>query len=221
MGKALAEWMTGGHAEEDVTAYRAWRFGRVYRDPVVAEETAREVYKYYYRLRYPLDTSEAGRGRRLSPLHVRHEELGAVFGTKNGWERADYYEPGRALAPGGEDQRAFGFAPPPYLDRLREEHEAFRERVGIIDLTSFGKLEVSGPRRARPARARLRRPHRSRGRPRHLHAVPRRSAAGSSPTSPSRGSPRIASASSPGRPPSTPTAAGSSTTPPATSRSAT
>jgi glycine cleavage system T protein len=145
LGKALAEWMTAGETELDVVAYRAWRFGRVYRDTVVAAETAREVYKYYYRLRYPLDTGQAGRGRRLSPLHVRSEELGAVFGTKNGWERPDYFEPGVRWRRAGEDQRAFGWQAPPYLDRLAEEHRAVRERVGIFDLTSFGKLEVSGP----------------------------------------------------------------------------
>ncbi len=145
LGKALAEWMTDGRTEVDVVPYRAWRFGRVYRDPVVASETAREVYRYYYRLRYPLDTSRAGRGRRLSPLHGRLEELGAVFGAKNGWERADYFEPGEPWRRAGEDQRAFGWTAPPYLDRLADEHRAVRERVGIFDFTSFGKIEVSGP----------------------------------------------------------------------------
>ena len=145
LGKALAEWMTAGETEVDVVPYRAWRFGRVYRDTVVAAETAREVYRYYYRLRYPLDTSQAGRGRRLSPLHVRSEELGAVFGTKNGWERPDHFEPGVAWRRAGEDQRAFGWNAPPYLDRLADEHRAVRERVGIFDFTSFGKLELSGP----------------------------------------------------------------------------
>ena len=145
LGKALAEWMTDGRTEADVMPYRAWRFGRVYRDPVVASEAAREVYRYYYRLRYPLDTSRAGRGRRLSPLHGRLEELGAVFGAKNGWERADYFEPGERWRRAGEDQRAFGWTAPPYLDRLAEEHGAVRERVGIFDFTSFGKIEVSGP----------------------------------------------------------------------------
>ena len=145
LGKALAEWMTEGRTEIDVVPYRAWRFGHVYRDPVVASETAREVYRYYYRLRYPLDTSRAGRGRRLSPLHGRLEELGAVFGAKNGWERADYFEPGERWRRAGEDQREFGWTAPPYLDRLADEHRAVRERVGIFDFTSFGKIEVSGP----------------------------------------------------------------------------
>ena len=145
LGKSLAEWMTGSEPEFDVSAYRPWRFGRPYRDPVMRAEAAREAYRYYYRLRYPLDTAQLGRGRRLSPLHGRLEELGAVFGTKHGWERADYFAPGRRWRRAGEDQRAFGFAAPPYLDLLAAEHAAFRQRVGIIDLTSFGKLEVSGP----------------------------------------------------------------------------
>jgi glycine cleavage system aminomethyltransferase T/glycine/D-amino acid oxidase-like deaminating enzyme len=145
LGRSLAEWMTGGETELDVDAYRAWRFGGVYRDTVVQAETAREAYKYYYRLRYPLDSAQAGRGRRLSPLHGRLEELGAVFGVKNGWERADYLTPGRPWRRAGEDQRAFGWTRPPYFDLLAEEHAAFRERVGIIDLSSFGKIAVRGP----------------------------------------------------------------------------
>ena len=145
LGRSLAEWMTEGETEIDVDAYRAWRFGGVYRDTVVQAETAREAYKYYYRLRYPLDTAQAGRGRRLSPLHGRLEELGAVFGVKNGWERADYLAPGRPWRRAGEDQRAFGWTRPPYFDLLAEEHAAFRERVGIIDLSSFGKIAVRGP----------------------------------------------------------------------------
>ena len=172
LGRSLAEWMTEGETEIDVDAYRAWRFGGVYRDTVVQAETAREAYKYYYRLRYPLDTAQAGRGRRLSPLHGRLEELGAVFGVKNGWERADYFAPGRPWRRAGEDQRAFGWTRPPYFDLLAEEHAAFRERVGIIDLSSFGKIAVRGPRRARAARARQRQPDGSAGRSRDLHAVP-------------------------------------------------
>ena len=134
-----------GETELDVHGYRPWRFGSPYRDPDFTTAAAREVYKYYYRLRYPLDTDEWGRPQRLCPLHGRLQELGAVFGTKNGWERADYFRPGEAWRRAGADQREFGWTAPPYLDLLREEHRAFRERVGIIDMTSFGKLEVSGP----------------------------------------------------------------------------
>jgi len=145
IGKTIAEWMTTGDTELDVSGYRAWRFGRVYRDTTYATEAAREVYKYYYRLRYPLDVDEWGRPKRVSALHGRLQELGAVFGVKNGWERADYFAPGQRSRRAGADQRRFGWGKPPYFDRLADEHTAFRERVGIIDMTSFGKIEVTGP----------------------------------------------------------------------------
>ena len=49
------------------------------------------------------------------------------------------------MADGGEDQRSYGWSRPPWLDRVGEEHRAVRERARLIDLTSFGKIDVSGP----------------------------------------------------------------------------
>jgi 4-methylaminobutanoate oxidase (formaldehyde-forming) len=145
IGKAIAEWITSGETELDVTAYRAWRFGHPHRDPVFAAEQAREGYRFYYRLRYPFDQDEWGRPKRVSPLHSRLQDLGCVFGAKNGWERAEFFELGKPWRRAGADQRAFGWTEPPWFGRLAEEHAAFRERVGLIDLTSFGKIEVRGP----------------------------------------------------------------------------
>ncbi len=144
IGKTIAEWITAGETELDVHGYRAWRFGAAHRHPDALEAAGRETYKYYYRLRYPLDTAEWGRPGRLSPLHGRTQDLGAVFGAKNGWERPDYYRPGRPWRRAGADQRAYGWTRPPEFGRLAAEHAAFRERVGIIDMTSFGKIEVEG-----------------------------------------------------------------------------
>ena len=144
IGRAIAELVTGGEPELDLYAFRPWRFGPVHRDPRYAAELARESYKYYYLLRYPFDSDEWGRPKRTSALHSRLQDLGAVFGAKHGWERPDYFEPGRAWRRAGPDQRAFGFTRPPYFDRLAEEHRAFRERVGIIDMSSFGKVEITG-----------------------------------------------------------------------------
>jgi len=145
IGRAIAELVTGGETELDLYAYRPWRFGPVHRDARYAAELGREAYKYYYLLRYPFDSDEWGRPRRTSALQSRMQDLGAVFGAKHGWERPDYFEPGRPWRRAGADQRAFGFTRPPYFDRLAEEHRAFRERVGIIDMSSFGKVEITGP----------------------------------------------------------------------------
>jgi glycine cleavage system aminomethyltransferase T/glycine/D-amino acid oxidase-like deaminating enzyme len=145
LGRTMAQWITEGATELDTCAYRPWRFGRIHRDALYAAELARETYRYYYRLRYPFDYDEWGRPRRTSALHVRLQDLGCVFGAKWGWERPEWFEPSRPWRRAGADQRRFGWTRPPYFDRLAEEHRAFRERAGIIDMSSFGKIEVGGP----------------------------------------------------------------------------
>ncbi|MEP6752338.1 MAG: FAD-dependent oxidoreductase [Candidatus Dormiibacterota bacterium] len=145
IGKALAELITAGTSELDLHPYRPWRFGPVHRDHRYVADLSREAYRYYYYLRYPYDSDEWGRPRRTSALHERMQDLGAVFGAKHGWERPDYFEPGKPWRRAGADQRRFGWTRPPYFDLLAEEHRAFRERVGIIDMTSFGKIDVTGP----------------------------------------------------------------------------
>ena len=145
IGKTIAEWVTAGETELDVLGYRAWRFGNVYRDPSWAAEVARETYRYYYELRYPFDQDEFGRPRRESPLMSRLQDAGAVFGAKNGWERTEYVTPREPWRRAGADQRAWGWREPPFHPRVASEHRAVRERVGIFDMTSFGKIDVRGP----------------------------------------------------------------------------
>lgn len=121
------------------------RFGPHYIDQNFRVERTREVYKYYYYLRFPFDENEWGRPLRTSPLYPRLQEMGAVFGEKDGWERVNYFEPGRPWQRAGADQREWGWNRPPYFDQVGEEHRAVRERVGLLDMTSFGKIDVRGP----------------------------------------------------------------------------
>jgi glycine cleavage system aminomethyltransferase T/glycine/D-amino acid oxidase-like deaminating enzyme len=145
IGQTVAAWITTGDPGVDIAPYRAWRFADTYRDREFAAALARETYADYYRLRFPYDSDVAGRPRRLSALHDRLEQAGAVFGTKAGWERADLLNPGQPPRRSGRLPRERGWARPDWFDRVGEQHRAVREQVGIIDLTSFGKIDVSGP----------------------------------------------------------------------------
>ena len=145
IGRSVTELITAGESELDLYAYRPWRFGPVHRDHRYVAELAKETYRHYYFLRYPYDADEWGRPRRTSALHHRIQDLGGVFGTKHGWERPEHFEPGRTWRRAGADQRSFGWDRPPWFALQAEEHRAFRERVGIIDMTSFGKIELDGP----------------------------------------------------------------------------
>jgi glycine cleavage system T protein len=145
IGQIVADWLVEGEPPYDVTEMNVRRFGPVYDDRGYAAERARESYKYYYVLRYPHDENEWARQRRPSPLDGRLSEAGAVFGEKNGWERANYFVPGAPGRRAGADQRRWGWQRPDFFERVGAEHRAVRERAGLFDFTSFGKLDVSGP----------------------------------------------------------------------------
>ncbi len=145
IGRAMAGWITTGDPGVDIGPYRAWRFSDTYRDPGFSAALGRETYSDYYRLRYPFDADLAGRPRRLSALHGRLQDAGAVFGTKAGWERADYHDPAGGWRRAGRDQATYGWTRPPWFERVCAEARAVREKVGIVDLSSFGKIGVEGP----------------------------------------------------------------------------
>jgi 4-methylaminobutanoate oxidase (formaldehyde-forming) len=118
MGKLMAEWIIEGEPSKDVYAYRATRFGNYYSNPEYAAERTREGVKYYYRLKFPHDESEWARPHRVSPVHYRLQEMGAVFGEKFGWERVNYFQPGQQWRRAGEDQRQWGWTKPPFFERV-------------------------------------------------------------------------------------------------------
>ena len=119
------------------------RFGAHLGDRRYAAEKAREVYRYYYAPQFPCDENEWGRPLRTSPLLERLLAEGAVFGERGGWERAHYFVPGRPGRRQGADERTW--ERPSYWEHVAREHRAVRERVGLLDMTSFGKLDVTGP----------------------------------------------------------------------------
>ncbi len=144
VGKIMAEWLIEGEPSIDVHEMNVSRFGPHYADMQYVAEKAREIYKNYYYLHYPTDEPEWGRPRRKSALYDRLQEAGAVFGEKNGWERANYFEPGQVGRQAGADQRQWGWHQPPYFEQVGQEVEAVRQRVGLLDMSSFGKIEVRG-----------------------------------------------------------------------------
>ena len=124
MGKLVAEWIVDGLPSLDVWEMDSRRFGR-----------------HYASRRYTLD--EAGRPLRLSPAYPRLRELGAAFGEKSGWERANWFEPNGAH--GDESLRPSGWAGRLWSPAIGVEHQATREAAALFDETSFAKIEVSGP----------------------------------------------------------------------------
>ena len=118
------------------------RFGRQYRSLDYTLARTREIYETYYDVKYPGHERSAGRPLRLSPAYARLEALGAAFGEKSGWERANWFEPNAAR--GDEALRPRGWAGRLWSPAIGVEHRACREAAALFDETSFAKIEVSG-----------------------------------------------------------------------------
>ena len=142
MGKLVAEWIVEGTPSLDVWHMDSRRFGAAYTTRAYTLARTTEVYSTYYDVKYPGHEREAGRPLRLSPAYPRLQELGAAFGEKSGWERANWFEPNAAR--GDESLRPRGWAGRHWSPAIGAEHVACREAAAIFDESSFAKIDVAG-----------------------------------------------------------------------------
>ena len=142
MGKLVAEWIVEGVPSLDVWEMDSRRFGRHYRSREYTLARTVETYSTYYDVKYPGHERSAGRPLRLSPVYARLQQLGAAFGEKSGWERANWFEPNGKH--GDESLRPRGWAGRLWSPAIGAEHRACRETAALFDETSFAKIEIAG-----------------------------------------------------------------------------
>ena len=138
-GLALAEWITKGDPGMDLWAFDVRRFGDHHAGARYLHERAVESYGHYYKLHWPGEERTTGRGGRRSPLYQTLVEQGAVQGSKFGWERPNWFAPA-----GTEPVDAPSFDRPNWFDAVGAECKAVRERVALIDQSSFSKFHITG-----------------------------------------------------------------------------
>ena len=137
-GHAIASWIVDGDPGLDLWPFDVRRFGRPHAVPGYLAQRCVDAYAHYYQVAYPNRELARPRGQRRSPLHDVLRSRGAVFGTKFGWERASWF----AAEPGSAEELTFVRSNA--WPRIEAEHQAVRERAGLVDLTSFAKFEITG-----------------------------------------------------------------------------
>ncbi|MCL4765198.1 MAG: FAD-dependent oxidoreductase [Hyphomicrobiaceae bacterium] len=138
-GMALAEWIVRGEQPTDLWSVDIRRFSGLHRDRDWVRERTLEAYGKHYTVAFPHEEMQSGRPRLMSPLYGRLDRLNACFGSKLGWERANWFAPSGSRA---EDVYAMGRQS--WFEAVGREHRAVRERAGLFDQSSFAKFEVSG-----------------------------------------------------------------------------
>ncbi|MBY0351572.1 FAD-dependent oxidoreductase [Tabrizicola sp.] len=142
-GWVLADWVMRGEAPLDLWAVDIRRFSSLHRDRDWVAERTLEAYGKHYTVAFPHEEYTSGRPRIVSPLYDRLQAAGAVFGSKLGWERPNWFAP-----PGTEARDIYSMGRQNWFDAVGTEHARVRTHAGVFDQSSFAKYELSGPKAA-------------------------------------------------------------------------
>ncbi len=138
-GWQLAEWIVEGEPGIDMLAVDPRRFGPYTSKRYVVAKNE-ETYRDVFTIHFPDEERADARPAKTSPVYDKLKRMGAVFGQRYGWERANWF------APAGVDPLDhWSFRRTNYFEHVGNECRLMRERVGVIDLTPFTKHQVMGP----------------------------------------------------------------------------
>ena len=103
-----------------------------------------EALGLHYADQFPYRSPMSARSVRVTPLHDRLVARGAAFGEVSGWERPGWFLPEAARARGETAEYRYGWGRQPWFAHAAAEHAAVRTGVGLLDLSTFGKIRVEG-----------------------------------------------------------------------------
>lgn len=144
VARAMAEWIVNGHPslavhECDVNRFETHQLGAHH-----IEARSTQNYIEVYDLLHPLQPMESPRPIRTTGFYPRQQELGAFFLEAAGYERPQWYEANAGLlnrytVPSRDAWSAKFWSP-----IIGAEACAVREGVGLFDITTLKRIEVTG-----------------------------------------------------------------------------
>ncbi|RWB33811.1 MAG: FAD-dependent oxidoreductase [Mesorhizobium sp.] len=138
-GWVLAQWVVDGEAPLDLWVVDIRRFSDLHRDRQWVRDRTLEAYGKHYTIGFPHEEYVMGRPQIVSPLYERLQKHRAVFGSKLGWERPNWFAP-----EGVEPKDIYSMGRQNWFAPVGDEHRHVRENVGIFDQSSFAKYEMTG-----------------------------------------------------------------------------
>ncbi len=138
LSRELARWMVHGAANINMREFDPRRFGSyAVKDWQILK--AKEDYCLRHEIPFPHYNRLAGRPIKPSPLYNKIKIKGAIYEEVYGHERPRWFA-GDNL----EQRDYYSFRRNEVFDRVAREIEAVRKAAGIMDITAFTKLEISG-----------------------------------------------------------------------------
>ena len=138
-GRALAEWIIEGEPSLDLSAVDIRRFARFNGNNQWLHDRVSEVLGLHYAVPWPNRELATARPFRRSPAYHLLKQANACFGSRMGWERANYFAP-----PGQDAAIEYGWGRQSWQPWSNAEQRAARGSVALFDQTSFSKYLVTG-----------------------------------------------------------------------------
>ena len=139
-GRALAEWIINGSPTTDLTAVDIRRFAPFNGNNAWLHDRVAEILGVHYEIPWPNRELTTARPFRRSPVHHLLVAANANFGSRMGWERANFFAP-----PDAEPTIEYSWGKPNWLPWSAAEQVSTRTGVTVFDQTSFSKYLLVGP----------------------------------------------------------------------------
>jgi 4-methylaminobutanoate oxidase (formaldehyde-forming) len=139
-GRALAEWISCGTPTMDLTAVDIRRFAAFNGNNQWLHDRVAEVLGLHYEIPWPNREMRTARPFRRSPVYHLLREANANFGSRMGWERANFFAPS-----GSPAKIEYAWGKQNWVPWSAAEQRATRSAVAVFDQTSFSKFLLSGP----------------------------------------------------------------------------
>ena len=163
-GWQIAEWIVDGEPTIDMMGVDPRRFGP-YANEGYLKEKNEEAYANVFTMHYPDEERGGARPLKVTPVYDRLKKMGAVFGSVYGWERANWFAPEGYEVPkeelgvgadvltnhnhaapleDGRIVERWSFRRSNYFEHVGNEVKNVTKNVGVLDMSAFAKMEVSG-----------------------------------------------------------------------------
>ena len=141
IGMTLAHWIVDGRCPVDHTAFNVDRFADGSQNtPAFRRARTKELLAKSFGARFPNDTFKTARGLKRSVLFDRLKSAGAYFVESHGWEQPDWFAP----SPGEAKVETYSWGRQNWWDWHAAEHQAARNNVILMDMSSMAKFLVQG-----------------------------------------------------------------------------
>jgi len=135
-GKYMAQWMTYGDADINMLEFEPRRYMSLANKDYTIKKSS-DQYRRMYFTPLPNESIETGRPMKKTPIYNKLKELGAMYLDSYGWEKPSWF------AKKGMKEE-YGFKRTNAFTYVQKECENDQNNVGILDLSTFAKYEISG-----------------------------------------------------------------------------